>query len=356
MLPAVEHPVPAASSAPLELDFVLPERPLPLEDLAVIGELPFDTLGLATWWPSGRVQLFMEWLHVDLGLEWWQTIMLTTVCMRLLVFPVVVMAQRNLANMANNGPAMARLQDKMSTARRRGDMLESAQLGHELQVFMKKQGMNPLKNMIPVGFQFPIFLSMFFGLRGMAYCPVDSMKEGGLAWFTNLTISDPYMILPILTSTTLYLQLKMGSDGAKLDQFGPKMQIALTAMPLFMLLVTYNFPSAICLYWCTTNIISLGQARLLKVPTLRTTLNIPELVKQEATQASPVKKKKSFIEGMRESVDNMDFMQQWTASREFGREYDEKQFKAAGTKSVKTFKYDPTKPVQIDFKDGKRFQ
>ena len=73
------------------------------------------------------------------------------------------------------------------------------------------------------------------------------------------------------------------------------------------------------------------------------------------SQTGPAKKKKSFIEGFRESMDNADFMSQLSAKREFGREYDEKQFKAAGSKTIKTFKYDPTKPVQIDLKDGKRF-
>ena len=48
------------------LDF-LPEKPLPLDPSAILGEPSFDSLGLGSWWPSGRLQLFMEYLHVDIG-------------------------------------------------------------------------------------------------------------------------------------------------------------------------------------------------------------------------------------------------------------------------------------------------
>ena len=99
------------------------------------------------------------------------------------------------------------LQEKMSDARRRGDLYESAQLGNELQVFMGKKGINPLKNAVPIMLQVPVFMSFFFGLRAMAYCPVQSMTTGGLFWFENLTMADPFYLLPILTSTTLYLQV-----------------------------------------------------------------------------------------------------------------------------------------------------
>ena len=59
----------------------------------------------------------------------------------------------------------------------------------ELQEYMKKHKFNPIRNVIPMLLQFPFFMSMFFGLRGMTYLPVESMCEGGLWWFTDLTIA-----------------------------------------------------------------------------------------------------------------------------------------------------------------------
>jgi len=43
----------------------------------------------------------------------------------------------------------------------------------------------------------------------MANLPVDSMREGGLWWFTDLTMADPYCLLPLLTSVTLWITMEV---------------------------------------------------------------------------------------------------------------------------------------------------
>lgn len=52
-------------------------------------------------------------------------------------------------------------------------------------------------------------MSFFFALKGMSNAPVESMKEGGLFWFTDLTICDPYYILPVLTSITVWATIEV---------------------------------------------------------------------------------------------------------------------------------------------------
>ena len=58
--------MPTDETKEIILDF-LPEKPVPLDPTAILGEPAFDSLGLGSWWPSGRLQIFMEYLHVDLG-------------------------------------------------------------------------------------------------------------------------------------------------------------------------------------------------------------------------------------------------------------------------------------------------
>ena len=55
-------------------------------------------------------------------------------------------------------------------------------------------------------------------------------------------------------------------------------------------------------------------------------------------------------------MDNSKIMSNMQMQQKFGRDYDEKQFRDAATKKIRTFKYDPTKPVQIKFKDGKKLR
>jgi len=327
-----------------EVQFEIPEKPAPLEAADLIGEPSFDSLGLASWWPSGRIQYLLENLHLGLGLEWYQAIAIATLIMRMLMLPLVVIAQRNMANMNNNSPAMAAIQEKMTDARRRGDVYESAQLGQELQIFMSKKGINPLKNAVPIFVQVPVFMSFFFALRGMAYCPVESMSTGGLFWFENMTMTDPFYLLPFLTSATMYLQLRLGAEGARLDQMGPKMKIAMTVMPFIIFPLTMNFPSAVTFYWFSTNIISVCQSQTLRIPALRQALKIPVMIKHDINKALPGGRKKGFKESFRDTMDNWK-VQGAIVDR---RQYDEKMFREAGAaKPVKTFKYDPTKPIAM---------
>ena len=54
---------------------------------------------------------------------------------------------------------------------------------------------------------------MFFGLRGMANAPVESLRTGGLAWFPDLIAADPLYALPLITASTLGLMIYLGADG-----------------------------------------------------------------------------------------------------------------------------------------------
>ena len=57
--------------------------------------------------------------------------------------------------------------------------------------------------------QLPIFVSVYTGIREMAQLPVVSMQTGGLLWFTDLTIADPYFGLPLMTATTLLVTIEV---------------------------------------------------------------------------------------------------------------------------------------------------
>jgi len=318
--------------------FTLPEKPSPV-DVSQLGEASFESLGLASWWPSGRMQYFLENLHIGLGLEWYQSIILATLCMRLVMFPFMVMAQKNMANMNNNMPAMSALQEKISDARRRGDLFEMAQLTQELQTLSNKKGINPFKNMIPMGAQLPVFMSFFFGLRGMTNCPVESMSTGGILWFENLTVTDPFYLLPLMTCCTTYLQFRTGAEGARLDMMSPKMKIAMTVLPFCLFPVTMNFAAAVTFYWFNTNLISLAQAKMFKQKKVRKFFGIPMMIEHKKPP-EPKGKKKGFRETVRDTVDN------FRASAKIidRRAYDEQMFREAGrAKPVKTYDYDPTK-------------
>uniref|UniRef100_A0A0K8S539 Membrane insertase YidC/Oxa/ALB C-terminal domain-containing protein n=1 Tax=Lygus hesperus TaxID=30085 RepID=A0A0K8S539_LYGHE len=246
------------------------------------GEASLQSIGLGSSSPVGLVQQALEFLHVGMDLPWWGAIAAGTLVIRICVFPLVIMSQRNAAKMNNNSPEMQAIQLKMSEARERGDRLDAARYAQEMMEFMKTKGLNPLKNMVVPLCQAPFFVSMFMGIRGMANAPVESFREGGLWWFVDLTLPDQFYLLPLITSATLALTVEVGTDMGRLNSSNMGMaKYILRAMPVIIFPFTMNFPSGVLVYWCSTNFISLFQVAILRIPTVRDYFKIDRIIKFE---------------------------------------------------------------------------
>lgn len=325
---------------------VIPEPPAAPE---LLSELPqaivagiepsITTLGLGGWTPAGIVQTLMESLHIGADLPWWGCIMIGTICVRTIIFPLVVMAQRNAAKMNNHLPQMQVLQLKLTEARQSGNAVEAARYSQELVTFMREKELNPLKNVFVPLAQAPLFISFFIGLRQMANAPVESMRDGGLFWFTDLTVPDQFFLLPIITSLTMLATIELGTDSARLSAANLQtMKYVLRAMPFGILLFTFNFPGAILVYWTFSNFISLLQVGFLKIPKVRAYFKIDKLITHKA-ESLPIKSK-GFREGLKESWTNMKISREL----EDRRRADDIVFQQAAKGAIqKTYKYDPTK-------------
>ncbi|CAG0917941.1 unnamed protein product [Notodromas monacha] len=337
VVPSVPY-IPELPPLPTDAETNLVNEVLP-QALNALGEPTLASLGLGSNWPAGLVQQLLEAIHVHLDIPWWGAITIITVAVRMLVFPLVISAQRNGAHMTNNLPQMQVIQMKLTEARQSGNFMESTRYAHELMAFMKEKNISPLKNMMVPLAQAPVFVSVFIGLRKMANYPVESMTTGGMLWFTDLTVPDPFYALPLITCCTMYLTIKLGADGASLaNQQAAMARTVLKFMPIAIFPFIMNFPGAILVYWVSTNFISLAQVSLLRIPTIRAYFKIPKQAKIDV-DALPMKQK-SFGEGLKDSWSNMKIAKQL----EDRQRVDDLKFRDAGTGPlVKTYKYDPTK-------------
>ncbi|XP_011877681.1 PREDICTED: mitochondrial inner membrane protein OXA1L [Vollenhovia emeryi] len=323
----------------------IPDPPTPLQELMenIVkvhpnGEPTFESLGLGSWYPPGIIQQFLEYLHISFDMPWWLAIVTVTICVRTLIFPMVIKSRRNMVHFTNNMPKIQELQTRITEARNAGDQLESARAVSEMVAFMKKNKISPLTNMLPMVVQAPVFMSCFLALRKMANLPVESLKDGGFWWVKDLTMYDPYYIMPIVTSVTMFITIELGTDGANVHTMG-MMRYVIRAVPFVVLPFMIHFPGTILTYWVATNVISLGQAGLLRIPYVKKALKMPDM----KVNMSAVKSKKTFIQEFKENYTNMKIAKQLSAREQ----EDIIQFNSAGKGPlVKTFKFDPTKQKQ----------
>jgi len=75
----------------------------------------------------------------------------------------------------------------------------------------------------------------------MANLPVESLKDGGFLWLKDLTVYDPYYIMPILTSVTMFITIELGTDGTNIHAMGA-MRHVIRVLPFVALPFMMHFP------------------------------------------------------------------------------------------------------------------
>ncbi|KAL0970210.1 hypothetical protein UPYG_G00238760 [Umbra pygmaea] len=287
---------------------VLEAAPTAVDILQGSGvELSLSELGLGSATPVGLVQNMLEFIHVDVGLPWWGAIVLGTVLARIMVFPVMVKGQREAAKLNNVMPEITKLTNKMNEAKQSGNKFDFAKAYSDLTMFQKKNDVNPLRGFLVPLVQAPVFISFFIALRKMSYLPVPSMQTGGCLWFLDLTAADPFYILPLAVTGTMFFILELGAESGVDNPNLKAMKTVFRIMPFVILPMTINFPTAVFTYWMTSNLFSLAQVGLLKNPLVRKKLNIPERI---VHPSSALPQNEGFISTIKKGWNNAQLAQQ----------------------------------------------
>ncbi|KAE8633573.1 hypothetical protein XENTR_v10001919 [Xenopus tropicalis] len=290
-------PPPLVEAAPTVSETILPES----------VQQSLADLGLGGQTPVGLIQNFLEFLNVDVGLPWWGAIVTGTVLARILVFPLIVKGQREAAKLNNHMPQISSMTNRMNEAKQSGNKFEFSKAYSDLTLYQKKHDVNPLRGFLVPLVQAPIFISFFVALRQMSYLPVPSMQSGGLWWFTDLTAADPFYILPLTVTCTMWGVLELGAESGVDNPNLKIMKTVFRVMPLIILPLTINFPTAVFTYWVTSNVFSLAQVSFLRIPAVRKKLKIPERIKHDASALPP---QEGFIKNLKKGWKNAQMAQQ----------------------------------------------
>ena len=224
-------------------------------------------------------------------------------------------------------PDVILAQQKLQKAISSGNQADVAKVLAETPDVQQKQ-MSVIKNsFVTAAVQMPIFLSVFHVLKGYSKYSIASFKCGGLYWFTDLTVTDPYYILHSYMALSLYFIFKSGVEfGNATNAYANPIvnKIMFYGLPAITLGTTIymEMPAALLLYWCLNNTISVVQVNLLRQPAIKKYLNIPERRPFDLKQVRP---EKSLMESWKDMKEGL------TVARDFNaREVTARAFEKAG--------------------------
>jgi len=184
--------------------------------------------------------------------NWGAAIILLTIVIKLLFFPLTYSSTKSMAKMADLQPKVKALRAKYKKSKT--DIDQRRQMNEEMMRLYKEQGVNPAGGCLPLLIQLPVF----WGVFRMLVVAVEFRHAPFALWITDLSVKDPYYVTPILMGITQYISQKMTPTSA--DPAQAKMMLL---MPFVMTIFFINFQSGLVLYWLTTNVLQIGQQALM---------------------------------------------------------------------------------------------
>lgn len=244
---AVRMPVAASGTA---LDFQLYAGPkeydtlrdlqIGLEDTIDFGWFIFGSWSIvkAVAKPIFYVLRFLNEYTHNYGV----TIVLLTVAIKMLFVPLQYKSYKSMKQMQVIQPKVLALQEKFKDDRDR--------LNKELIKLYRDHKVNPVGGCLPMVLQMPVFVALF----NILYMTIDLRQAPFILWITDLSVQDPYYVLPLIMGATMVIQQKI--TPTTMDPTQAKIMLLL---PAFMTFLFINFPAGLVLYWLTNNLLTIGQ-------------------------------------------------------------------------------------------------
>ncbi len=193
------------------------------------------------WFISGPIFVVMQWIYSYVG-NWGFAIILITVLIKLIFFPLSAKSYLSMAKMRELQPKIKELREKCGDDRQK--------LGTATMELYRKEKVNPLGGCLPILVQIPVFIALYWVLMES----VELRQSPFIFWIHDLSVKDPYYILPILMGLSMVIQQRL--NPAPPDPMQAKMMMFL---PVVFTLMFLGFPSGLVLYWLVNNCLSVLQ-------------------------------------------------------------------------------------------------
>lgn len=199
----------------------------------------------------------LVWIHDNVITNYGWAIVLLTIALKLVLFPLTHKGQKSMRKMQELQPQIQATRNRYKSKLRGkdGKMNLEAQrkMNEEIQELFRSEGASPMGGCLPMILQIPIFYG-FFLLLGAA---VELRHEPWVLWIDDLSVPDPLWILPILMGVSQIYQQRLTPQAGEGIQ-RRIMQIFPWAFAIFAI----SFPAGLVLYWTTNNVLTIGQTMI----------------------------------------------------------------------------------------------
>jgi YidC/Oxa1 family membrane protein insertase len=212
------------------------------EDLEAISEdldLVVDYGWL--WWIAQPLFWLLNTLYGFVG-NWGVAIILVTLCVKAFFFYPSAVSYRSMAKMRALAPEIAKLKE------RHGD--DRQKMSQGMMELYKREKANPLSGCFPILIQMPVFI----GLYWMLMESVELRHAPFWLWITDLSVLDPFFVLPVLMGVTMFAQQLLNPTPPD-----PMQAKIMKMLPLIFTFFFLWFPAGLVLYWVVNNILSIAQ-------------------------------------------------------------------------------------------------
>ena len=192
---------------------------------------------------SGEVSVFGMDIDIGMGVgNWGVAIILLTLIIKAIFFKLSATSYRSMAKMRKVAPEMQRIKEQNKNDKQKAQM--------ETMKLFQREKINPLGGCLPMLVQMPVFIALYYVLLES----VELRQAPFFLWINDLSVMDPYFVLPILMGASMFLQTRLNPTPAD-----PMQAQVMKWMPVVFSVFMLWFPAGLVLYWLTNNILSIAQ-------------------------------------------------------------------------------------------------
>jgi YidC/Oxa1 family membrane protein insertase len=223
-----------------------------------LAELPRgleQSVNLGFFWFFARPLLIgLRWIHDNLIANYGWAIVLMTVLIRLVLFPLTHKSTVSMQKMQRLNPQIQAIRQKyrskLKDKKGRPNPEMQRKMNEEVMALYKSEGVNPAGGCLPMLLQIPVLFA-FYNLLSTA---IELRHAPWMLWIQDLSAPDPFYVLPIVMGASQFLQQRLTPASGD-----PMQRRMFMLMPIFFTVLFLGFPSGLVLYWLTNNVLGIGQ-------------------------------------------------------------------------------------------------